>query len=238
MKAIILRFTSPIMSFGSTQIDAHGYTDFYPGASMLAGLIASALGYTHRDAEKTAVIQRRLKYAARWDTVPVHGMEYQTVDLSDPRMLEGWTTRGKVEGRTGDPKNRTGRHIRYRYILQDGQMTVAISIDDEDLFESSLKALQKPARPIFIGRKPNIPTRPLVDPYTPILEGNRLVEILRDIPPLRDGDRFYAVWPAEEGVPTFASGRRVRRFELRDWKNNIMSGSRMIMEGVIRRVYT
>lgn len=238
MKAIVLRFVAPIMSFGSTRIDAHGYTDFFPGASMLAGLIASALGHTHRDADKTAAIQRRLRYAARWDVVPVRRVDYQSVDLSDPRMIEGWTTRGTVEGRTGAPENRTGRHIRHRHVLEDGRMTVVISLDDGELFDAAVRALRRPARPLFIGRKPNLPTRPLLDPDTPVAEGGRLVEILRDVPPLAGGDRFPAVWPAEEGIPPFASGRPIRRFELRDWKNDIMAGSRYAIEGVIRRVHS
>ena len=42
---LILRLEAPLMAFGATMIDANGPTHELPLRSMIAGLIANALGW-------------------------------------------------------------------------------------------------------------------------------------------------------------------------------------------------
>ena len=42
---LVLRLEAPLLAFGGVAIDQVGVTRDYPAASMLTGLLASALGY-------------------------------------------------------------------------------------------------------------------------------------------------------------------------------------------------
>ncbi|WP_324669367.1 type I-E CRISPR-associated protein Cas5/CasD [Geochorda subterranea] len=44
MRALVMRFDAPLVSFGSVLVDQHGFIDLFPGTSMLTGLVANALG--------------------------------------------------------------------------------------------------------------------------------------------------------------------------------------------------
>ena len=62
MKALILRFDAPMVSFGGVTVDQHGFTDSYPGQAMLTGLIANALGW-HQVISTARESTGRLDYA-------------------------------------------------------------------------------------------------------------------------------------------------------------------------------
>lgn len=240
------------MSFGGVIVDQHGFTDRFPGTAMLTGLIANALGWEHADADKLHSLQRRLQFAARWDVRPEVMVDYQTVDLGQPKMLGhadrarrgsvigGWTTRGQPEHRAGGPAAKYGIHQRYRHYLTDGLLTVALSLqgDGTPTLETVKEAFQRPARPLFIGRKTCLPARPLLDPKTPVLEGPDVLSILRRVSvwdragrPAENVKKLLACWPAELASSLRADIRRV--YDLRDWQNQIPAGSRMRAEGFI-----
>jgi len=240
MKALILRLDAPLMSFGSVMVDQHGFTDRFPGTAMLTGLIANALGWDHSEFDRLQALQSRIEFAARWDSEPEHVIDYHTVDLGQPKMREpGWTTRGEAEHRAGSEAAKRGTHQRYRHYWADGLMTVALHLSgegDPDLGAVEA-ALRHPARPLFLGRKTCLPARPLLDPHTPVAEGEDLLEILRRVPVWkRDGTPgagqvTHACWPAELGVTGRGEIRRV--FDLRDWRNEIPAGSRWRAEGLL-----
>ncbi|RKQ84263.1 type I-E CRISPR-associated protein Cas5/CasD [Brockia lithotrophica] len=247
MKALVLRLDAPMLSFGTTAIDHLGFTDYFPGTALLTGLIGNALGWEHRDFDKLQRLQERLRYAARWDIRPVRMVDYQTVDLGQPKMAEaGWTTRGKPEHRTGGSAKKE-THQRYRHYWTDGLMTVVLTLLDEEEpdLNQIAQALRRPSRPLFLGRKSCLPSRPLLDPHTPIVEGEDLLEILRRVPRWvrsvgKDSrrhtgseDLLPACWPDEIGTPSEIRGELKRVFDLRDWKNQLPAGSRWRMEGVI-----
>ena len=50
-RVLALRLEAPLMSFGGVLVDNRGVTEPFPTRSMLAGLIANALGHDHRDFE-------------------------------------------------------------------------------------------------------------------------------------------------------------------------------------------
>lgn len=230
------------MSFGGVMIDQHGFTDRFPGTAMLTGLIANALGWRHEQFDELQRLQERIAYAARWDSQPQEMVDYHTVDLSQPKMrAEGWTTRGVPERRGGGSK--LGTHQRYRHYWVDGLMTVVLHLKGEDApdLQAVQEALQHPARPLFLGRKTCLPARPLLDPLTPVVEGDDLLAILRKVPVWgRDGTprtgpvRVLACWPAELGVAGHGEIRQV--YDLRDWANQIPAGSRWRAEGLLEEV--
>jgi len=241
MKALILRLDGPMMSFGGVLIDQHGFIDRFPGQAMLVGLIGNALGWRHRDFDCLQALQQRIWYAARWDVVPQRWIDYQTVDLGQPKMSSpGWTTRGEPEHRKGDEKNKKGTHQRFRHYWVDGLMTVALALKTQG--EPDLKAIEQalrhPSRPLFLGRKTCLPARPLLDPEAPLREGVDPLDILRRTPRLgRDGLKrpfgsMEACWPGEIKYRERAEERIV--YDLRDWVNQLPAGGRFRCEGLIK----
>ena len=240
MKALVLRLDAPLMSFGAVIVDQHGFIDRFPGTAMLCGLIANALGWHHGDFERLQALQARIRYAARWDVMPKHLIDYHTVDLGQPRMREpGWTRRGRPEHRAGGPASR-GTHERYRHYWADGLMTLVLALMDgegPDL-ETVGEALRRPARPLFLGRKTCLPARPLLDAEMPVVEGDSLLAILARVPvwdrfgnPIVEPGERPACWPAELGVDGRGEIRRV--YDRRDWANQIPAGSTWRAEGLL-----
>ena len=83
MRAVILRFDAPMISFGSVIVDHHGFTDFFPGVSMLTGMIGNSLGWHHTDFERLQNLQDRIDFAARWDVRP-----NRVIDQNKNRMVK------------------------------------------------------------------------------------------------------------------------------------------------------
>lgn len=240
MKAVILRIDAPLLSFGSVLVDQHGFTDFFPGKAMLTGMVGNALGWEHRDFAKLQNLQERLDFAARWDVDPQQIVDYHTVDLGSPKMRNlGWTTRGTPEHRAGGRAARYGIHQRYRHYLTDGLMTLAIGLTANGApdLETIKSAIERPARPLFIGRKTCLPARSLLDPRTPILEGEDLLAILRKVPVwTRNGQinqepgKMLTCWT---GLVDEQMGESRLVYDLRDWHNQLPAGNRLRQEGMI-----
>jgi len=240
MKALILRFDAPLMSFGGVIVDHHGFTDRFPGTAMLCGLIANALGLRHSEFDALQTLQSRIRFAARWDVAPRQFLDYQTVDLAQPKMCRpSWTSRGRAEHRGGGPAAKFGTHQRFRHFWADGLMTVALGFcDDEDPdVEAVEAAIRAPARPLFLGRKACLPARPLLDPGQPTVEGEDVLAILCQVAvwdrhgqPVAAPGAVQACWPADAPGPP---GEANRVYDLRDWANQVPSSSRLRMEGLI-----
>lgn len=238
MDALILRLDSPLMSFGGVMVDHHNVTDRFPGLSLFAGLFANALGLSHGDGDKIGALQDRLIVASRWDIEPEKIVDYHTVDLGQPKMVEpGWTTRGAPEHRDGGDAKK-GTHIRYRYYWANGILTTVIALADDaapDLatIESALRA---PARPLFLGRKTCLPNAPiLVGRAT----GDDVLAVLKAVPRAQCEVRkarsqtMPACWPAEVGA---RDDQLKAVYDQRDWKNQWHSGRRIMAEGLIDEV--
>jgi CRISPR system Cascade subunit CasD len=240
---LVLRFDAPLQSFGGPAIDAYSVTDDFPGASLLTGLIANALGWEHRDAEKLTRLQGRLRFATRSDRDGDRLRDYQTVDLGDedrPNHLTGpgWTTWGAAEEREGSAKH--GTHQRYRDYIADGVLTVVVTLapaDESPTIDEVATALRQPERPLFLGRKCCLPSGPVLAGR---LAANSCLEALRAAPWIRpdrlrggEGGLHSAVWPNEPGGESDSMPARVA--DLRDWKNQVHTGRRFVRRGAIRR---
>lgn len=163
MKVLVLRLEAPLMAFGGVTVDSFGAIDALPSASLLAGLIGNALGYRRTEADKLQSLQGRLRYEVRADRPGTRITDYQTAELH--KDDQAWTTRGRPEGRAGGAGSYTGQHQRYRDFHADAAYTVALTLKPEEpdpRLESIAVAFDSPVRPLFLGRKPCLPSTRLV----------------------------------------------------------------------------
>lgn len=229
LEALRLRLEGPLMSFGGVAVDSHRPTLPLPTSSMLTGLLANALGYDHRDHALTQRLQERLRYAARRDRLGDTRVDYQTVDLGLPWMNDkhAWTTNRAIEVRKGGTEARYGTHIRWRHYHVDAVFTVALALSEAEqapTLDHLEQALRNPERPLFLGRKTCIPAAPLL---LDRVQCPSLKEAVVTASPHR-ADRVMRVWwPTEDADP---SPHEVRLRDLRDWRNQIHVGERLMFE--------
>ena len=254
---LVLRLEAPLMSFGGEAIDNYGVVDDFPAASMLAGILANALGWRRgHDAGEHQHLQDRLMFAARLDREGRRLTDYQTARLYS--TSQGWTTRGRPEGHEWNSTTweidepylrRTGMkrygltHQRHRDYDADTLCIVALRLDPADeppTLEDLALALDEPARPLFIGRKPCLPAARLFAGWS---EGRDAHQALARIPwqgvdsatarERRKEPPAYlrAQWPDGEGP--YLRGRDDRRSvtDERNWRGGLHGGSRLVIRG-------
>lgn len=235
VRHIILRFEAPLMSFGDQRIDHIGPTGRFPAASMLTGLLANALGCSRTDGEKLRDLQSRIRYAARVDVEGRRVDDFQTAQLgADDR---GWTTSGTPDGRAGGKATYDAPHIRRRTYLADAVATVALRLESPSVAPSMddvAAALVTPARPLFVGRKPCLPTARVFAGDT---EGDTALEALLAWPldPRGSGD-VPCMWaPADTPAWAVTSNTRMVADE-RQWaESGLHGGGRIVCEGSVSR---
>ncbi len=219
------------MAFGDVAVDHLGPVRDFPGSSMLAGLIGSALGWDCRDRNSLQSLQDRLVFGARRDREGSRLTDVQNVLLD--RTDWGWTTHGAPEGRTGS--SYAAPHRRRRDYEADAAVTLVLRLDpaeDPPQIEEIARALDHPARPLFLGRKPCLPSTPLLGPGAArwVVAGN-VYGALCALPGIGRGCR--ALWPAGEGPEDkLDSNGRVRDLQdQRNWLRGLHGGSRRVVEG-------
>ncbi len=156
---LLLRLEAPLMSFGGVAVDNRGVEMPLPAASMIAGLLGNALGLRRQDFAELNALQSRLRFVVRMDRGGVSLTDFQTADLS--KSDHGWTTRGEVEGRDGGAGTYAGKHIRYRDFHADRSVLIALWLEpakQEPVLAQIQAAIREPRRPLFIGRKPCLPS--------------------------------------------------------------------------------
>ncbi len=234
MRHLILTMEAPLMAFGGEIIDNYGVIRPFPAASMLTGLLANALGWRRVERERHQRLQDRLVFAARIDREPYGGLrmrDFQTALLGSSDR--GWTTRGEPEGRAGGANTYDAPHLRYRDYWADALVTVALRLDpdaEDPALDAVKSALEEPARPLFIGRKPCLPSVPLA---TGDIEANsalaallkwRLPQVLNTRPGIR------LLWPVHEGAEEIKPSRTYAITDQRNWRSGLHGGGRWVAE--------
>lgn len=225
-----------MMSFGGIEVDERNPTMRFPGRSMMAGLVANALGYEHREMARVQALQDRLRHAVRADVEGEVHLDYQTVDLGDVGMRDGgWTTWGRVEQRAGGAAARLGTHIRYRDYVTNALYTVLVTldpVDDSPTLDEVRAAIERPARPLFLGRKACLPSGPMIG-RDPFVQADDPVEALRRVPRLRrpvargeEASRWTGWVDGDGSMPD----QSLRIADLRDWANQVHTGRRWVRE--------
>jgi CRISPR system Cascade subunit CasD len=242
-ETLILRLDAPLMAFGGPRIDQIGKTRRFPLLSQITGLLGNALGYDHADGDRLNRLQDRLQLASLLLCPGEDLLDYQTVDLGQTHLVQtGWTTRGRREDR-GKGEATSGTHIRYRYYRAGSIVLSALRLapaEEDPNLTKLADALQKPARPLFIGRKHCLPASPL-------LAGLVMTESLADalwaglgLPKawgLADQCNVSA-WPFDAELPSDAyhgRGYSERVVDRRDWHNQFHGGERLIWHGKLLR---
>lgn len=251
---VILLLDAPLMAFGVPQIDGIGRTAQFPGRSQMAGLIGNALGWTHGDAGLLQGLQSRLSLAGVLLREGEAVRDYQTLDLGQPFLDgAGWTTRGIPEQRKGSSAA-IGTHIRLRWYRADAVVLVGVGLrpatggePDQPDIAAVARALENPARPLFIGRKACLPSLPpfagtvtAADPLCALVAGMRLPPVAarrRLALTGRDGvvDGLLTEWPARLPVPDGLQTTigvdgydEDSVFDSRDWANQLHGGTRRV----------
>jgi CRISPR system Cascade subunit CasD len=212
-----LRLTAPLMAFGDVSIDHVGPTRDFPSASALTGLFANALGWRREDGAAHQALQDRLIFGA---LIAREGRVL--TDNQNARLGgndRGWTTWGRPDERAGATYD--SPHRRRRDYLADHDCRVVLRLlpgDGPDL-DRLAAVLERPARPLFIGRKPCLPTAPLFAGW--IDADNVQAALLALAMPGR------ALWPMTGDDPGFDLP------DLRNWVTGLHGGSRRVCEGMI-----
>ena len=237
MRHLIVSLEAPLMAFGGETIDNYGVIRWFPSASMLTGLLANALGWRRIEREQHQRLQDRLVFAARIDREPATGVrltDFQTAQLS--KKDQGWTTRGVPEGRAGGAATYDAPHLRYRDYFADMRVSVALRLEPEEenpTLDNLAAALQEPARPLFIGRKPCLPSGSLFGGF---VQGDTALAALlatplaTDIPP---AVTIRALWPDGEGEAEITPSRSYMLTDQRNWLSGLHGGGRLVCEGTI-----
>ena len=237
MRHLILNLESPMMAFGGQTIDNLGVIRRFPAASMITGMIANALGWRRTDRALHQALQDRLVFASRIDREPAGGFsmqDFQTAALG--HADRGWTTRGRPEGRAGGARTYDAPHLRYRDYFSDMLVTVALRLDrnsEHPTLDDVASALDSPARPLFIGRKPCLPSSRL---FSGFVEADTALAALIDVP--MPGDRVpdssvSLQWPETESVTIIESTNTQMLTDERNWVSGLHGGGRAVCEGTM-----
>lgn len=255
---LVLRLEAPLLSFGAVAIDNYGVTWDFPALSMLTGLFANALGYERTEREAHQALQDRIVFASRREDEPYHGV---LTDYQNARIYEreaAWTTRGVVEERNSgssynatefiyDAQRRVTKrkymtHQRFRDYHPDALVAVVLTLRSppdvvlpvgrcHPSLDDLAAALDRPERPLFIGRKPCLPTCPLNAGMIEAETAHAALLALPQLAPRKSGD-LRAQWPAGEG-PEHGPGieRGLAIHDRRNWLSGLHGGTRRVIEG-------
>ena len=220
MRFLLLVLEGPLLAFGAEIVDARGVIGDFPGASMLTGLLANALGWRREERDRLERLQARLTFGVRIDRLGERLTDFQTAQLG--KDDQGWTTHGVPEGRAGGSGTYRSPHIRRRDYDADKRVTVALLLDPAEevpTLDDLALALRTPARPLFLGRKTCLPERP-------ILEGFVLADNLAAaLPPLQTATTLLL--PDGEAPQPHDEPRLLSDF--RNWHAGVHGGQRRVI---------
>lgn len=226
---LVVRLDAPLMAFGGVAIDQVGPVRDYPAASMLTGLIGNALGWHWSQREAHQAVQDRLTFAACRTREGTRLTDTQNAQLA--KSDKGWTTRGEPEGRDGASYG--APHRRFRDYHADSSVRVVLRLDPADDppdLERIATSLDRPVRPLFLGRKPCIPSTPLLAAGAERwVTADTAYDALRELP---ETHGLRALWPEGHGPSTGEPVDRIADWpDLRVWRTGLHGGSRRVVEG-------
>ena len=212
-----LRLTAPLMAFGGVAIDQVGPTRDFPSASALTGLFANALGWRREESAAHQALQDRLEFGA----LIAHEGRLLT-DTQNAKLAandRGWTTWGRPDERAGATYDTPHRRRRDYLADHDCRVVLRLAPGEGPDLDALAAALDRPARPLFIGRKPCLPSTPLFAGWVEGADARAALAALA-LP-------GRAQWPMTGDEP----GHDLP--DLRNWISGLHGGSRRVCEGVL-----
>lgn len=228
---LLLRLRAPLIAFGGETIDNYGVIRDFPALSMVTGLMTNALGWDRGDDTLHNRLQERMVMGARLDANGERLVDFQTAQLQ--ANDKGWTTRGVAEGRAGGAGSYAGPHLRYRHYHADMNVLVALRLkpaEEAPTLDDLAAALDKPARPLFVGRKNCLPTDRLMAGW---VEADDVLTALQLAEPALSHD-VRAQWPDGEGRLPDQQDRTLDVCDERNWTSGVHGGWRPVREGLLR----
>jgi CRISPR system Cascade subunit CasD len=231
---LLIRLSSPLIAFGGEAIDNFGVIRDFPALSMVTGLFANALGWDRGNDALHDRLQARLRMGARLEVPGSRLTDFQTAQLG--ANDKGWTTWGTAEERRGGAASYDSPHLRFRDYHADLAALLAIRLEPADeapTLDAIAQALDRPQRPLFIGRKPCLPVGRLVAGW---IEADSILQALQLAPLAIGAQGMRAQWPDGEGQ---LPGDRVMDVcDERNWTSGVHGGWRPVREGFIKNAGT
>ena len=227
---LLLRLSSPLIAFGGETIDNFGVIRDFPALSMVTGLIANALGWDRGDDALHNRLQERLRLGTRLEAPGSRLTDFQTAQLG--ANDKAWTTWGNVEERRGGAASYDSPHLRYRDYHANLTALLALRLEpasDSPTLDEVAQALDRPQRPLFIGRKPCLPVGRLVAGW---VDAESVLGALQLAPLAKNVRSLRAQWPDGEGQLPW--DRLVDVCDERNWTSGVHGGWRPVREGLIK----
>ncbi|MCA3104352.1 MAG: type I-E CRISPR-associated protein Cas5/CasD [Rhodocyclaceae bacterium] len=229
---LVLRLAAPLIAFGGEAIDNRGVIRDFPALSMLTGLIANALGWDRANHELHNRLQERLRMGTALEPGSRRLQDFQTAELG--ASDSGWTTWGQPEERRGGAGSYASPHLRYRDYQADFRGWVVLALqpaDEAPTLSAIADALDRPVRPLFIGRKACVPSERLVAGWQ---DSDNVLGALRalvneHVSPGAEGWRVQ--WPEGEGA--MEPNRRMDICDERNWTSGLHGGWRPVYEAIV-----
>ena len=230
---LVLKLASPLIAFGGEAIDNLGVIRDFPALSMLTGLLANALGWDRSEAARHNRLQERL----RMGCVLSPGTQQRVQDFQTAQLGKddkAWTTWGSPEERAGGAGTYAGPHLRWRDYHADLTAWVAFTLvpaDEAPTLATIASALDKPARPLFIGRKPCLPTDRLLAGWQDAADVRSALQAIVHAQQGAAPHGWRAQWPDGEGTQP---GDRVSDLcDERRWDSGLHGGWRPVRQGLL-----
>ena len=227
---LLIRLSSPLIAFGGETIDNFGVIRDFPALSMVTGLFANALGWDRGDDVLHNRLQERLRMGARLEAPGSRLTDFQTAQLG--ANDKAWTTWGTSEERRGGAASYDSPHLRFRDYHADLTALLAVRLEPADeapTLDAIAQALDRPQRPLFIGRKPCLPVGRLVAGW---VEADSILHALQLAPLAKGAHGLRAQWPDGEGK--LPGDRIVDVCDERNWTSGVHGGWRPVREGLIK----
>ncbi len=233
---LVIRLASPLIAFGGEAIDNLGVIRDFPALSMLTGLFANALGWDRSEAERHNRLQQRLCMGCVLAPGGQRVQDFQTAQLG--KDDKGWTSWGMPEERAGGAGTYAGPHLRWRDYHADLCAWVAVALqpaDEAPTLDDIAAALDRPARPLFIGRKPCLPAGRLVAGWQHARDTREALQaIVTSHHAGTPATAWRAQWPEGEGVQP--GDRLLDLCDQRNWDSGVHGGWRPVRQGLLHPV--
>lgn len=187
-KWMVLRLSAPMQSWGQIGRKSYKPTAQYPSKSGVAGIIANASNIARNDEISIGKIasMEMCIFALSFGT---QATDYQTIGCGTDRRqdIPLTTTASILSTKRGKLIGKQKQIVTYRNYLADADFIV-ICEGKSDSIDKYSEALKYPFRPLFLGRKSYLPSRPILDSVQESSENaiDRVRQIAKEVFPKKD----------------------------------------------------